>query len=70
MPVARAGEDAEQAADFMLGSGPGLSVLSQSPDAEAAAWARRALAGAFAAHQRPGGVHLHASAWLVTAQRP
>jgi SAM-dependent methyltransferase len=63
------GADAEDAAAFLLDSGPGRHLLSQvTPDAQRLA--RRALTE----HLRPceggGAVWLRSTSWLVTAVRP
>ncbi|WP_037577575.1 class I SAM-dependent methyltransferase [Phaeacidiphilus oryzae] len=64
----RWGADAEAAADFMLGSGPGRHLTS-GLDPEALATARKSLVGKLAAHQGADGVRLRTSAWLVKAVR-
>jgi SAM-dependent methyltransferase len=63
------GRDAEDAADFMLGTGPGRAMLAEAGPG-AADQVRQALTGAFTPYQQPDGVRLRATAWLVTADRP
>ncbi|MGW5423755.1 class I SAM-dependent methyltransferase [Streptomyces sp. NPDC003943] len=61
------GRDAEDAADFLLASGPGRHLMDQV-DAPARDRARRALADHLRAHQAADGtVRLRSAAWLVTA---
>lgn len=63
------GKDAEDAAAFLLGSGPGRHLLSQvSP--EAGEEARRVLVEVLRPYESAGAVWLRSSAWLVTALRP
>ncbi|MBT2452809.1 class I SAM-dependent methyltransferase [Streptomyces sp. ISL-43] len=63
------GRDAEDAAGFLLGSGPGRHLLDQvGPEQQQLA--RRTLADALRPHQRDGAVRLRSSSWLVTARRP
>ncbi|MGW2675898.1 class I SAM-dependent methyltransferase [Streptomyces sp. NPDC001436] len=62
------GRDAEDAAGFLLGSGPGRHLLSQVGP-EARAQAHRALTDHMRRHEREGAVRLLATAWLVTADR-
>ena len=61
------GLDSEDAAEFLLGTGPGHFMLGQAaPDA--AADARHALTDALNTYQRPGSpLRLRSTAWLVTA---
>lgn len=63
------GRDAEDAADFLLGSGPGRHLTGQVTP-EAAERARQALVGTLRGHQRDGAVRLRSTCWLVTAVRP
>lgn len=61
------GADAEDAADFLLGTGPGHHLLAQAgPGARAEA--RRALADRLRPRERDGAVRLLGTAWLVTAE--
>ncbi|MFE0461818.1 class I SAM-dependent methyltransferase [Kitasatospora sp. NPDC058965] len=60
------GHDAEQAADLLLGSGPGQHLLGLVGDERAV---RAAFTTALAAYARPDGVHLRTGAWLVRALR-
>ncbi len=62
------GRDAEDAAGFLLGSGPGRHLLSQV-DEESREWARRRLAAILRGHESDGAVRLRTSAWLVTGRR-
>ncbi|MBT2482427.1 class I SAM-dependent methyltransferase [Streptomyces sp. ISL-94] len=62
------GLDAEDAAAFLLDSGPGRHLLSQvGPDAQEEA--RRTLTGALRPYESGGAVWLRSSSWLVTAAR-
>ncbi|HET6861008.1 MAG TPA: methyltransferase domain-containing protein [Streptomyces sp.] len=63
------GRDAEDAADFLLGSGPGRHLLEQVGPQEQRL-ARRTLTGALRPHERGDAVLLRSSSWLVTARRP
>ncbi|MFD6326105.1 class I SAM-dependent methyltransferase [Streptomyces sp. NPDC058442] len=72
------GRDAHDAAEHLLGSGPGrhlvqlLDSASSVDSADRASGAdsvRAAFTVALAAHEQPAGVHLRTSAWLVTATR-
>ncbi|MFI1227587.1 MULTISPECIES: class I SAM-dependent methyltransferase [unclassified Streptomyces] len=63
------GRDAEDAADFLLGSGPGRHLLDQV-GAEEQRLARRTLADALRPHERADAVLLRSSSWLVTARLP
>ncbi|MFE0874499.1 class I SAM-dependent methyltransferase [Streptomyces smyrnaeus] len=66
----RWGQGAQDAADFLLDSGPGRHLLGQV-DAEAGARARHALVELLRSHEDTEGVvRLRSSAWLVTAVRP
>lgn len=63
------GRDAEDAAGFLLGSGPGRHLLDQvGPEEQRLA--RRTLTDALRPHERDGSVLLRSSSWLVTAGRP
>lgn len=62
------GADAEDAAAFLLDSGPGRHLLDQVGPA-AQAEARLALTDALRAYEADGAVWLRSSAWLVTAAR-
>lgn len=65
----RWGTDAEDVADFLLGSGPGRHLTEQvEPAVEERA--HRALSDALRVHEKDGAVRLRSSAWLVTAERP
>lgn len=60
------GADAEDAAAFLLDSGPGRHLLDQvGPEAQAEAG--RALTGALRGYEADGAVWLRSSSWLVTA---
>ncbi|MFI6685012.1 class I SAM-dependent methyltransferase [Streptomyces sp. NPDC050485] len=63
------GRTAEDAAAFLMDSGPGRHLTAQVP-VETAARAREALTERLRAHERHGSVRLRSTAWLVTAQRP
>ncbi|MDI3385050.1 methyltransferase domain-containing protein [Streptomyces sp. B-S-A8] len=64
------GRDAQDAADFMLGTGPGRAMTAQV-SAEAAARARTALTEHLRDHEKEGeGVRLLSTSWLVTGVRP
>ncbi|MEU3463826.1 class I SAM-dependent methyltransferase [Streptomyces sp. NPDC006733] len=63
------GTDADEAADFLLGSGPGRH-LTEQVSAEQRAAARRALTDTLRAHEENGAVRLRGTGWLVTADRP
>ncbi|SEM20918.1 class I SAM-dependent methyltransferase [Streptacidiphilus jiangxiensis] len=66
----RFGDDATDAADFLMSSGPGRFLLSRATAQDVAA-AREALIAALAPHQSgTDGVQLAAAAWLVTARNP
>ncbi|MFM9373328.1 class I SAM-dependent methyltransferase [Streptomyces sp. Da 82-17] len=62
------GRDAQDAADFMLATGPGRAMTSQVP-AETTARARTTLTNHLRASENAEGVHLRSTAWLVTATR-
>ncbi|MFF4871448.1 class I SAM-dependent methyltransferase [Streptomyces sp. NPDC000961] len=62
------GEHAEDAAAFLLDSGPGRHLLDQV-DADVQAQARSALQDVLRLHETEGGVALRSTAWLVTACR-
>lgn len=60
------GKDADDAAAFLLDSGPGRHLLSQvSPDTQEQA--RRALIDGLLPYEKAGAVWLRSSSWLVTA---
>ncbi|MFB7550182.1 class I SAM-dependent methyltransferase [Streptomyces sp. NPDC056154] len=63
------GRDGEDAADFLLDSGPGRHLTSQV-DEDARIRARRKLTGILRTHERDGAVRMRSTAWLVTADRP
>ncbi|MBL1086031.1 methyltransferase domain-containing protein [Streptomyces actinomycinicus] len=64
------GEGAEDAADFLLGTGPGRHLMEQT-DAPGRSSARRALTNHLRAHETADGtVRLRSTSWLVTADRP
>jgi len=63
------GRDAEDAAAFLLSSGPARFALDQV-DQAAADRARQAVMAALRSHEGPGGVRLRGAAWLVNATRP
>jgi SAM-dependent methyltransferase len=76
--VGHFGTDAGDAADHLLGSGPGRHLVSmldsaRGPDtsegSHGASRARAAFAAALTGYERPTGVHLRTAAWLVTATR-
>ncbi|MFI1016105.1 methyltransferase domain-containing protein [Streptomyces sp. NPDC020965] len=63
------GHDAEDAAAFLLGSGPGRHLLDQvGPEEQRLA--RRTLADTLRPHEKGAAVLLRSSSWLVTADRP
>ncbi|MDT9693585.1 class I SAM-dependent methyltransferase [Streptomyces sp. P9(2023)] len=63
------GQDAVDAADFLLATGPGRHLMQQA-DAPTQACAREALTAHMAAHETPNGtVRLLSTSWLVTAER-
>ncbi|MEU3985389.1 class I SAM-dependent methyltransferase [Streptomyces sp. NPDC026672] len=66
------GRNPGDAADHLLGSGPGRHLLellasADDGDGDGADQARTALSAALTAYERPTGVHLRTAAWLVTA---
>ncbi|MFJ5776102.1 class I SAM-dependent methyltransferase [Streptomyces sp. NPDC093094] len=63
------GQDAADAAAFMLDSGPGRHMLAQA-GAEQHTLASRTLTDVLRAYEGDGGVWLRSVAWLVTARRP
>ncbi|WP_069173193.1 class I SAM-dependent methyltransferase [Streptomyces griseus] len=63
------GRDADEAASFLLDSGPGRHLTGQV-DAPTAAHARRVLRDRLRAHEEHGAVRLRSAALLVTAVRP
>ncbi|GAA3388855.1 class I SAM-dependent methyltransferase [Streptomyces roseoviridis] len=64
------GQDAADAADFLLATGPGRHLMQQA-DPPTQARARKALTAHLAAHETPDGtVRLLSTSWLVTAERP
>ncbi|MEU2394952.1 class I SAM-dependent methyltransferase [Streptomyces sp. NPDC007369] len=63
------GSDADEAADFLLASGPGRHLLTQAAPAIAAR-ARTRLTDALRPHQSDAGVRLRSTAWLLTATAP
>ncbi|WP_055585355.1 class I SAM-dependent methyltransferase [Peterkaempfera griseoplana] len=63
------GRDADDAAGFLLGSGPVRFVMEQA-DPAAAERVRDALSEALRPYEQPDGVRLNGAAWLITAVRP
>lgn len=64
------GSGAEDAAEFLLATGPGRHLMEQA-DAETRARARRTLEDHLRAHEGADGtVRLRSTSWLVTADRP
>lgn len=64
------GHGAEDAAAFLLDTGPGRHLMEQA-DAATRARARRALTGHLSTHEvADGTVRLLSTSWLVTADRP
>ncbi len=69
------GHDAADAADHLLGSGPGrhlaaqLDPLGPLDGGDATGRARAAFTAALARHEHPDGIRLRTAAWLVTATR-
>ncbi|MEV0186401.1 methyltransferase domain-containing protein [Streptomyces sp. NPDC050625] len=64
------GHGAEDAAKFLLGTGPGRHLTEQA-DATAQALARRTLTDHLRDHEATDGtVRLRSTSWLVTADRP
>ncbi|MEE4419255.1 class I SAM-dependent methyltransferase [Streptomyces bugieae] len=63
------GRDADEAAAFLLDSGPGRHLTGQvSPEVRDRA--RQRLTDVLRAHEENGAVRLRSGAWLVTAGRP
>ncbi|MER6999875.1 methyltransferase domain-containing protein [Streptomyces sp. NPDC000410] len=62
------GRDAQDAADFLLDSGPGRHMLAQV-DAATGDRARGTLRDALRPHEADGAVMLLSTAWLVTGRR-
>ncbi|MFF5705316.1 class I SAM-dependent methyltransferase [Streptomyces sp. NPDC012794] len=62
------GRTARDAADFLLGSGPGRHLLSAVGPARRAR-ARERLADTFRAYEAEGAVRLRGTGWLLTATR-
>ncbi|MEV0375200.1 class I SAM-dependent methyltransferase [Streptomyces sp. NPDC050636] len=63
------GKDADDAAAFLLDSGPGRHLTSQvEPDVRDRA--RQVLTESLRPHEEGGALRLHSTAWLVTADRP
>ncbi|MDF9811035.1 class I SAM-dependent methyltransferase [Streptomyces sp. SPB162] len=63
------GGNADEAADFLLDSGPGRH-LAEQVGAEKRDDARRALTDTLRAHEEHGAVRLRGTGWLITAGRP
>lgn len=63
------GRDAEDAAAFMLNSGPGRHMLARA-GTELQELASRTLTDVLRAHEADDAVWLRSVAWLVTASRP
>lgn len=63
------GRDADDAAAFLLDSGPGRHLTGQVPP-EIQDRARQKLTDILRAHEENGAVRLRSGAWLVTAARP
>ncbi|TGB12317.1 class I SAM-dependent methyltransferase [Streptomyces sp. MZ04] len=64
------GHGAEDAAEFLLGTGPGRHLMEQA-DTTARARARRTLTDHLRDHEATDGtVRLRSTSWLVTADRP
>ncbi|MFF1924250.1 class I SAM-dependent methyltransferase [Streptomyces sp. NPDC058221] len=63
------GRDAEDAAAFLLDTGPGRHLTGQV-DQGSADRAREALVNHLRDHEERGSVRLRSTAWLVTASRP
>jgi SAM-dependent methyltransferase len=60
------GQDADDAARFLLATGP-LHFLLEEAESATRAQAGTALAGALRAYEEPDGVRLRGGAWVVTA---
>lgn len=63
------GRDADDAAAFLLDSGPGRHLLDQVGQ-DVQDLARSRLAETLQPHEQKGGLRLRSTAWLVTAHRP
>ncbi len=63
------GQDAVDAADFLLGSGPGHHLLTQVGQ-DTQDRARSALTETLRSHEEGGALRLRSTAWLFTASRP
>ncbi|GAA0943322.1 class I SAM-dependent methyltransferase [Actinocorallia libanotica] len=63
------GRDAADAADFILGQGP-VRFNLQDVDQPAITRTRQELRSALAAYEKPDGVRIRGSVWLVSAVRP
>jgi SAM-dependent methyltransferase len=63
------GHDAEDAAAFLLGSGPGRHLISQVGE-DVQDLASRRLADTLRPHEQEAALRLRSTAWLVTAHRP
>ncbi|WP_406072039.1 class I SAM-dependent methyltransferase [Streptomyces sp. NBC_01020] len=63
------GQNADDAAAFLLGSGPGHHLISQvAPEVQERA--RQTLTDTLRRHEEAGALRLRSTAWLVTADRP
>ena len=70
--VGHFGRDTDDAADHLLGSGPGrhlVNLLDSAGDPDPRDRVRAAFLAALAEYERPTGVRLRTAAWLVTARR-
>jgi SAM-dependent methyltransferase len=63
------GADADEAVDYLAGTGPGRAALDAVP-ADRRPAALDAVRGALADHTGSDGVHLGAAIWIVTANAP
>ena len=63
------GRDADDAAEFLLNSGPARFVLGPV-DQAAVSRAREAVTAVLRPHEGPRGVRLRGAAWVVSATRP
>ncbi|MGW2180623.1 class I SAM-dependent methyltransferase [Streptomyces sp. NPDC001732] len=63
------GRNAEEAAVFLLGTGPGRHLMAQVPQ-ETRDRARETLENHLRDHEENGAVRLLSTSWLVTATRP